>query len=103
MPEQNAGKAKKTSEMERIKKELRRIAFGKPNDCVKLALGEQVDIESLDLSLLTEIRRSEKGTVELKLLDRTKVLEQLAGMADEGNERAEEFLNAILKGMEDEA
>ena len=103
MPEETTGRAKKPSERERIKKELRKLAFGKPNDCVKLALCEDVDIASLDLSLLTEIRRSDKGTVEVKLLDRTKALEQLAGMADEGDEKAERVLAAILKGMEDGA
>ena len=103
MPEQNKGRAKKSSEMERIKRELRKLAFGKANDCVKLALCEDVDIASLDLSLLTEIKRSDKGTVAVKLLDRTKVLEQLAGLADEGDERAERFLEALLKGMEDGA
>ena len=71
--------------MERIKRELRKLAFGKANDCVKLALCEDVDIASLDLSLLTEIRKSEKGSVEIKLMDRSKVLEQLAGMADQGH------------------
>lgn len=101
MPEEKTGKAKKSSEKERIKRELRKLAFGKANDCVRLALGGEVDIGSLDLSLLTEIRRSEKGMVEVKLLDRTKVLEQLAGMAEEGDEKAEQFLSAILKGMED--
>jgi len=35
-------------------------------------------------------------------MDRSKVLEQLAGMADQG-ERAERFLEALLKGMEDGA
>ena len=43
MPEQNKGRAKKSSEMERIKRELRKLAFGKANDCVKLALCEDVD------------------------------------------------------------
>ena len=36
-------------------------------------------------------------------MDRSKVLEQLAGMADQGDERAERFLEALLKGMEDGA
>lgn len=103
MPEQNKGRAKKSSEMERIKRELRKLAFGKANDCVKLALCEDVDIEKLDLSLLTEIRRSERGTVEVKLLDRTKVLEQLAQMAEGGDEKAEEFLQALLTGMQEDA
>ena len=79
-----------------------KMAFGKPNDCVKLALCEDVDIEKLDLSMLTEIKRSEKGTVEIKLLDRTKVLEQLAALADGGDDGAERFLQALVQGMERE-
>ena len=70
---------------------------------MKLALCEDVDIEKLDLSLLTEIRRSERGTVEVKLLDRTKVLEQLAQMAEGGDEKAGEFLQALLTGMQEDA
>lgn len=61
------------TDLEKIRRQLRKMAFGKPNDCVKLAMCEDVDIEKLDLSMLTEIKRSEKGTVEIKLLDRTKV------------------------------
>lgn len=101
MPEQHSGKTKKTSDMEQIRKQLRKLAFGKANDCVKLALCEDVDIESLDLSMLTEIRKSEKGMVEVKLVDRTKVLEQLAGLADKGDEKAERFLQALIRGMDD--
>lgn len=92
---------KKRSDRELVKRELRRLARGRVNDCVKLALCEDVDIESLDLSLLTEIRRSERGVVEVKLLDRTKVLEQLSRMADDGDEKAEEFLQALIAGMQD--
>ncbi len=90
----------KNADLERIRRELRKLAFGKANDCVKLALCRDVEIEKLDLSLLTEIRRSEGGTVEVKLLDRTKVLEQLAQMAEGGDEKAEEFLQALLTGMQ---
>ena len=82
------------------------LAFGKANDCVKLALCEDVDIASLDLSLLTEIRKSEKGCRRDQAHGpHDKVLEQLAGMADQGDERsaAERFLEALLKGMEDGA
>ena len=73
------------TDLEKIRRQLRKMAFGKPNDCVKLAMCEDVDIEKLDLSMLTEIKRSEKGTVEIKLLDRTKVLEQLAALAEEND------------------
>ena len=92
----------KKSDLERVRRALRKLAFGKANDCVKLALCEDVDIEKLDLSLLTEIRRSERGTVEVKLLDRIKVLEQLAQMAEGGDEKAEEFLQALLTGIQDD-
>ena len=104
------------TDLEKIRQQLRKMAFGKPNDCVKLALCEDVDIEKLDLSMLTEIKRSEKGTVEIKLLDRTKVLEQLdfrkaqladdleqlAALADGGDDGAERFLQALVQGMERE-
>lgn len=54
------------------------LAFGRCNDCVKLALDQQADVDELDLSLLSEIRRSEKGAVEIKLADRLKALECLS-------------------------
>ena len=92
--------SQKASDLERIKRQLRKMAFGKANDCVKLALCDDVEIEKLDLSMLAEIKRSEKGTVEVKLLDRTKVLDQLASLADGGDEKAEKFLQALLDGID---
>ena len=47
------------TDLEKIRRQLRKMAFGKPNDCVKLAMCEDVDIEKLDLSMLTEIKREE--------------------------------------------
>ena len=88
------------TDLEKIRQQLRKMAFGKPNDCVKLALCEDVDIEKLDLSMLTEIKRSEKGTVEIKLLDRTKVPEQLAALADGGDDGSDRSLQALLQGLE---
>ena len=67
------------TDLEKIRRQLRKMAFGKPNDCVKLALSEYDDIAKLDLSMLTEIKRSDKGGVELKLLDRTKILARRRG------------------------
>ena len=73
------------------------MAFGKVNDCVKLALSEYEDIAKLDLSMLTEIKRSDKGGVELKLLDRTKILAQLAQLCDdeERSQTARQLLRAL--------
>lgn len=76
------------------------MAFGRVNDCVKLALSEYDDIAKLDLSMLTEIKRSDKGGVELKLLDRTKILAQLAQLC-EGDERSA-AARQLLKALDEE-
>ena len=88
------------TDLEKIRRQLRKMAFGKPNDCVKLAMCEDVDIEKLDLSMLTEIKRSDKGGVELKLLDRTKILAQLAQLC-EGDERSA-AARQLLKALDEE-
>ena len=61
-----------------VTRRLAELAFGKANDCVRLALEENVRLEELDLSLLSEVRRNDKGTVEVRLIDRLQVLEQLS-------------------------
>ena len=89
------------TDLEKIRRQLWKMAFGKPNDCVKLALCEDVDIEKLDLSMLTEIKRSEKGTVEIKLIDRLQALEQLATVADGEQTDMDDFLKALQGGGEE--
>lgn len=73
---------------------LAQLAFGRANDCVRLALGEEADIASLDLSLLTEIKRSDKGAVEIKLIDRLEAIDRLLENAGE-RDGAAEFLRAL--------
>ena len=85
-----------------VTRRLAELAFGKANDCVKLALEDAPGLEKLDLSLLSEVKRNEKGTVEIKLIDRLKALEQLAQVAENAGEDLEGFLNA-LRGGGDEA
>ena len=71
---------------EDVMRRLAELAFGQPNDCVRLALEELPDLKGLDLSLLSEIKRSDKGMVEIRLIDRVKVLERLSqAMEDEGD------------------
>ena len=60
---------------EDVARRLAELAFGKANDCVRLVLEEGVAVEKLDLSLLSEVKRNEKGTVEVRLVDRLKALE----------------------------
>ena len=77
---------------------LGELAFGTVNDCVRLVLEDSPALDGLDLSLLCEVKRNEKGTVEVKVLDRLKVLEQLAGMIDEEDAGMEGFLLALQGG-----
>lgn len=80
---------------EDVARRLAELAFGKANDCVRLVLEEDTPLGKLDLSLLSEVKKNEKGTVEVKLVDRLKALEQLALLAQENGENLEEFLKAL--------
>ena len=83
-----------------VTRRLAELAFGKANDCVKLALEENLCLDELDLSLLSEVKRNDKGTVEIKLIDRLRALEQLAQTAGEEKTDVDAFLQA-LQGGED--
>lgn len=86
---------------EDVARRLAELAFGRANDCVKLVLEEGVQIDGLDLSLLRELRRNDKGTVEVQLVDRLKALEQLALLAQSQGTDLESFLQALQGGGEE--
>lgn len=79
---------------------LAELAFGRANDCVRLVLEEQPDLKKLDLSLLSEVKRNEKGTVEIRLIDRLRILEQLIQLTGEKDSDMEAFLQALQDGEE---
>ena len=81
-----------------VTRRLAELAFGKANDCVRLALEDAPNLGRLDLSLLSEVKRNDKGTVEIKLIDRLKALEQLALVAGDDGGEMEEFLTALRGG-----
>ncbi len=81
-----------------VTRRLAELAFGKANDCVKLAMEEDICLDNLDLSLLSEVKRNEKGTVEIKLIDRLRALEQLAQTAGEEKTEVDAFLQALQGG-----
>ena len=78
-----------------VTRRLAELAFGKANDCVRLALEDDPRLDKLDLSLLSEVKRNDKGTVEIKLIDRLRALEQLALVAEEEKSDLESFLQAL--------
>ena len=80
---------------EDVTRRLAELAFGKANDCVRLALEDDPRLDKLDLSLLSEVKRNDKGTVEIKLIDRLRALEQLAIVAEEEKTDLESFLQAL--------
>ena len=80
---------------EDILRGLAQLAFGRVNDCVRLAIEESPDLETLDLTLLSEVKKTDKGSVEVKMVDRLKVLEQMARMTDDEQQGAEAFLRAM--------
>ena len=79
---------------------LAELAFGRANDCVRLVLEEGTPLDKLDLSLLSEVKRNDKGTVEVRLVDRLRALEQLALMAEENGSELESFIKALQGGEE---
>ena len=80
---------------EDVARRLAELAFGRANDCVRLVLDNEMALDKLDLSLLSEVKRNDQGTVEVKLVDRLKALEQLAILAQENGEDLESFLKAL--------
>ena len=78
-----------------VTRRLAELAFGKANDCVRLALEDDPQLGQLDLSLLSEVKRNDKGTVEIKLIDRLQALEQLALVAGEDTQELDDFLQAL--------
>ena len=81
-----------------VTRRLAELAFGRANDCVRLALEDAPDLSALDLSLLSEVKRNDKGTVEIRLIDRLRALEQLALVAREEHTELDEFLQAMQGG-----
>ena len=83
-----------------IQRRLAELAFGRAHDCVQLVLEDSPEVDALDLSLLSEVKRNDKGTVEVRLIDRLQALEALSGLvgSEEGEMKA--FLQA-LRGGED--
>ncbi len=84
--------------MQDVRRMLAELACGKVNDCVRLALEKEPCLEKLDLRLLGGVKKTEGGSVEIKLIDRLKILEQLAQVAREEEDGMDGFLQALQLG-----
>lgn len=76
---------------------LAQLAFGRANDAARLALcPREVDPGSLDLSAVAELKVTDKGGVEVKLVDRVRALETLCALLGEaGGGGAEELYRTL--------
>lgn len=83
-----------------VVRRMAELAFGKANDCVRLVLEDEPTVDKLDLSLLSEVKRNDKGTVEIKLIDRLRALEQLSQATGREEGDMDSFLRA-LQGADD--
>ena len=76
---------------------LAQLAFGRANDAVRLALRPgEADPAALDLSAVAEFKITDKGGVEVKLVDRVRALETLCRLLENsGGGGAEELYRAL--------
>lgn len=84
---------------EQIIRRMWRLANAEAGDAVRLACfppEEWQDTETLDLDALTEFKRGSNGVVELKFVDRGRLLERLLDAVDHsGEDQVDRFLQAM--------
>lgn len=89
----------KLPDREQIIKRMWRLANAGAGDAVKLACfppEEWQGTEGLELDALTEFKRGSNGVVELKFVDRGRLLERLLDAVDHsGEEQVDRFLQAM--------
>lgn len=89
---------------ERLLRKMEQVANCRVNDAVKLAFLEgqwPEQIDGMELTALTELKRSGNGTVEMKFVNRVAVLERLLELTNGGNnEKAEAFFRALEQHVE---
>ena len=94
------------SERGRLLELMEKLAKCKANDAVKLAFleeGEVEEIDSLDLTALTGFKRTDKGAVEIQLVDRLTVLKLLVELSDGQEDKQAEFFQAWERKAEEGA
>ena len=82
---------------EDVIRKLAQLAFGSAEDAVRLALRpDTCDLKSADLSAVAEFKVTDKGDMEMKLVDRVRALESLYNLLESGDDGgAEELYRAL--------
>lgn len=92
-------KAVRLPNREQIVKQMWRLANTGAGDAVKLACfppEEWQGVEELELDALTEFKRGSNGVVELRFVDRGRLLERLLDTVDHsGEDQVDRFLQAM--------
>ena len=78
----------------------RRLAFGSVADAVKLILSDELpdgsEIEKLDLTMVSDIKRPKGGGLEVKFFDRLKALDRLCELSNAASAgEKSDFLSAL--------
>lgn len=87
-----------------ILERLEAIAFCRSNDAVKLAFTAEQgmpDIDQLDLGALAELKRLSNGSVEMKFIDRIKILELMTQLRQAAPESGAAELVAAINSAAD--
>ena len=83
---------------EDVLRRLAQLAFGRANDAARLALrGGEADPEKLDLSAVAELKVTDKGGLEIRLVDRVRALETLYGLLENDGGGAAELYRALTE------
>ena len=78
---------------------LERLAFYRPNDAIRMAMEEGVDIRKLRLEGVAEFKCHANGAMELKFFDRVKALELLLALeGEQGGGGLMDFLQQLGGG-----
>ena len=92
-------KSKKLPNREQIVKRMWKLANAGAGDAVKLACfppEEWRGTDGMDLDAVTEFKRGSNGVVELKFVDRGRLLERLLDTVDHsGEDQVDRFLQAM--------
>lgn len=80
-----------------------RLAFGSIADCIQLLYMEAPTLqrlETMDLFMISEIKKPKDGAMEIKFFDRIKALEKLSEAQEDTHEKSLPFYRALERSAD---